>query len=109
MDRVLSGTLMQMIICWLLNRRVGFRGQGVLARKTATLHVNVLHGGREAVQRVTRLSPPLLPFLPLIRSLWRAFSPEVQAGQGLGLDLPVLTALCSLQDRLLLQKELITE
>lgn len=109
MDRVRSGTLMQMVMCWLLNLRVGFRGEGVLARKTATLHVNVLHGGREAVKRGTRLSPPLVPFLPLIRSLWRAFSPAVRAGQGLGLDLPVLVALCSLQDRRLLQEELITE
>lgn len=80
-------------------------GEGVLAHKTMTLHVNVWYKGTEAVKSGTPCWFPV--FLLLMRSLWRTFAPEVQAGQGLGL--PFLTVLRSLQNLLLLQEELITE
>ena len=78
-----SGTLRHMIIQWFLNLRVGF-GEGVLAHKTMTLHINVLC--REAVKSGTPCWFPV--FLLLIRSLWRASAPEVWAGQSLSLPPP---------------------
>ena len=102
-----SGTLMHMIIQWLLNLRVGFGEEGVLAHETMTLHINVLYRGREAVKSGTPCWFPV--FLLLIRSLWRASAPEVWAGQSISLSPPRHTALCSLQNLTLLPEKLITE
>lgn len=103
-----SGTLRHVIIQWLLNLRVGFGEEGVLAHKTMTLHINVLYRGTEAVKSGAPCWFPV--FLLLIRSLWRASAPEVWAGQSLSLpSLPSTTALCSLQNLLLLPEKLITE
>ena len=65
---------------------MGFGEEGVLAHKTMTLHINMLYKGRETVKSGTPCWFPV--FFLLIRSLWRAFTPEVRARQGLGLPFP---------------------
>ena len=56
-----SGTLRHVIIQWLLNLRVGFGKEGVLAHKTMTLHINVLYRGRGCEERCPMLVPRLSP------------------------------------------------
>lgn len=77
----------------------------MLIHKTVTLHVHMLYKRREGAKSEPLFLLTRFPAcLPLIRSLWTVFAPEVRAGQGL--HLPLLTALCPLQH---LDEEVIPE